>query len=69
MWKRKRKKTLFISAEVDQNGILGKINELEQIIDEMKFIVVGLKNEFHFKEEPTTDAGSSSEKTSQDIQE
>lgn len=67
MWKRKRKKTLFITAEIDQDGILGKINELEEIIEDMKFVLVGLKKDFHFKEEPTTDAGSFSEKTSQDI--
>ena len=68
MWKRKRKKTIYISAEVDQNSALGKINELKQLADEMNTILVKLENDFHFKEEPTTKAGSSREETNPDTQ-
>lgn len=62
-----RKDSLVIHVNVDEDGLLGKIAEARCKLEELSQIIGRLHDEITFKEEPTTDAGSSSEKTSQDI--
>lgn len=57
-----RKDSLVIRVNVDEDGLLGKIAEARCKLEELSQIIGRLDDAITFKEEPTTDAGPSSEK-------